>query len=84
MKIIFEGEGRSEAEQKEYRELLSLLAVTPAGKESRKLHKRLKAYGSGLDFSRRYPCFGFRVAVAALIVTVLGLLLRIAGITFIS
>lgn len=84
MKIFFEGEGRSEAEQKEYRELLSLLAVTPSGKESRKLHKRLKAYGSRLDFSRRYPGIYPGVAAAALIVTVLGLLLHITGITFIS
>lgn len=71
MKIYFEGKGRSKNQKKEYRELLSLLSVTPAGKESRKLHKRLKAYGDGLDFNRRYPFFALTVSIVAIIVAIL-------------
>lgn len=63
--------GGAEDEKNEYRKLLSLLSVTPAGKESRKLHKRLKAYGSGLGFGRRYPWFSLGLAVVALILSLL-------------
>ena len=40
-----------------YKEICRDLQNAKPGKEARKLHKELKAYGDGMAFTDRYPLF---------------------------
>lgn len=40
-----------------YKEICGDLQNAKPGKEARKLHKELKAYGDGMVFTDRYPLF---------------------------
>ncbi len=63
----------------EYKKLLEQLSGTPAGKPSRELHKKLKKYGDGLEFGRRYPKFDTYLARTAFAVSIITLILKILG-----
>ena len=63
--------------EEEYRNLLKQVADTPPGKKSRELHRKLKAFGTGLDFWRRYPYFGIWVSSAALLLNIILLIFKI-------
>ena len=61
----------------EYRNLLKQVADTPPGKKSRELHRKLKTFGAGLDFRRRYPYFPIWISSAALLINIILLILKI-------
>ncbi len=46
-----------------YKDILDDLRTAIPGKEYRKLHKELKAYGDGLRFTDRYPYFWLYVSI---------------------
>lgn len=62
----------------EYRALLARLSKPDkTTKEIRLIHKELKKYGGGIPFHQRYPNFVFYVSVIALVVSVIGFILKI-------
>lgn len=70
----------SKKEREEYRQLISQLPDTPPGKKSRELHRKLKELGcGGLEFKRRYPNFDLHLALAAFLITLLGLIIRLVN-----
>lgn len=57
-----------------YEEICEDLRTAIPGKECRKLHKELKAYGDGLRFTDRYPYFlaylSFGLSAIALVLAI--------------
>lgn len=72
-------EGLEGKSREEYIQLLRRIPITLHGKASRELHKKLKKYGEGLDFNRRYPDFSLWLAVVAFLVSVLTAIIRFIG-----
>lgn len=70
----------AKAEDKNYRKLLIRLRTATPGKECRKLHKELKKYGDGLLFTDRYPNCSLYVSLAAFIISIVVVILRMIGV----
>lgn len=62
------------------RDLYKQMATIKTPKECRKLHKKLKRYGRGMFFTDRHPDFPIWVAGAAVVVSVVVLILQMFGI----
>jgi hypothetical protein len=62
----------------EYRKALEELSKVNSTKEARAYHKKYKKYGLGLFFLDRYPNFPLYVSCAALAISIIALIVRIA------
>ncbi|MBQ8399064.1 MAG: hypothetical protein IJX08_03760 [Clostridia bacterium] len=58
-------------------ELYEKLRKVRTAKEARAIHRELKKYGDGMPFYARYPDFPLWVSGAAVVIAVIGLLLKV-------
>lgn len=64
---------------RDYEALLNRLQNCSSAREARALHKEFRQYGDGLPLCSRYPNLPIWVSVAAIIFTVVCLVIKIAG-----
>ncbi len=60
-------------------ELWEAMNRVDRGKEMRKIHKCLKKYNDGISFRDRYPYFPIVLSIAALIMQIAALIVKIIG-----